>query len=91
MSSPAAPVRPGELAADHPEPLVLGGEPLPVRPGVLGSGCNGREGAVNGGGDASRGRSGLGPLRPLGIGLRVHTGCPRPFDHEGLIVARPRR
>jgi len=36
-------------------------------------------------------RSGLGPLRPLGIGLRVHTGCPRPFDDEGLIVAGPRR
>jgi hypothetical protein len=37
-------VRPGELAADHPEPLVLGGEPLPERPGMLCSSCNSRKG-----------------------------------------------
>jgi hypothetical protein len=29
----ATPARPGELTADHPVPLVLGGEPLPARPG----------------------------------------------------------
>jgi hypothetical protein len=38
------PVRPGELAADHPVPLVLGGEPLPARPGVLCASCNARKG-----------------------------------------------
>ena len=38
------PVRPGDLAADHPEPLVLGGEPLPREPGVLCSSCNARKG-----------------------------------------------
>ena len=37
-------LRPGELAADHSEPLVLGGEPLPAVPGVLCSGCNARKG-----------------------------------------------
>jgi hypothetical protein len=36
------PVRPGELAADRPVPLVLGGEPLPARPGVLCASCNAR-------------------------------------------------
>ena len=41
---PLHPVRPGELTADHPVPLVLGGEPLPARPGVLCSGCNARKG-----------------------------------------------
>ena len=40
----AHPVRPGELAADHPVPLVLGGEPLPARPGVLCASCNARKG-----------------------------------------------
>jgi hypothetical protein len=38
------PVRAGELAADHPVPLVLGGEPLPARPGVLCASCNARKG-----------------------------------------------
>jgi hypothetical protein len=38
------PVRPGELAADHLVPLVLGGEPLPARPGVLCASCNARKG-----------------------------------------------
>ena len=38
------PVRPGELTADHPVPLVLGGEPLPARPGVLCPSCNARKG-----------------------------------------------
>jgi hypothetical protein len=38
------PVRPGELAADHPVPLVLGGEPLPAQPGVLCASCNARKG-----------------------------------------------
>ena len=38
------PVRPGGLAADHPVPLVLGGEPLPARPGVLCASCNARKG-----------------------------------------------
>ena len=38
------PVRPGELAADHPVPLVLGGEPLPARSGVLCASCNARKG-----------------------------------------------
>jgi hypothetical protein len=38
------PVRPGELAADHPVPLVLGGEPLPARPDVLCASCNARKG-----------------------------------------------
>ena len=38
------PVRPGELAADHPVPLVLGGEPPPKRPGVLCASCNARKG-----------------------------------------------
>jgi len=38
------PVRPGDLAADHPEPLALGGEPLPAHPGVLCSSCNARKG-----------------------------------------------
>jgi hypothetical protein len=33
-----------DLAADHPLPLVLGGEPLPAQPGVLCSGCNARKG-----------------------------------------------
>jgi hypothetical protein len=33
-------VRPGELAAEHPVPLVLGGEPLPAHPDVLCSSCN---------------------------------------------------
>jgi hypothetical protein len=37
-------VRPGDLAADHPEPLVLGGEALPARPGVLCASCNARKG-----------------------------------------------
>jgi hypothetical protein len=37
-------VRPGELAADHPEALVLGGEPLPAQPGVLCLSCNARKG-----------------------------------------------
>ena len=37
-------VRPGELAADHPVPLVLGGEPLPAQPGVLCASCNARKG-----------------------------------------------
>ena len=37
-------VRPGEFAADHPDPLVLGGEPLPAHPGVLCSSCNARNG-----------------------------------------------
>jgi hypothetical protein len=37
-------VRPGDLAADHPEPLVLGGEPLAAEPGVLCSSCNARKG-----------------------------------------------
>lgn len=32
-------MRPGEPASDHPVPLVLGGEPLPVRPAVLCAGC----------------------------------------------------
>ena len=41
---PAHPVRSGDLAADHPEPLVLGGEPLPAHPGVLCSSCNARKG-----------------------------------------------
>jgi len=36
--------RPGELAADHPVPLILGGEPLPARPGVLCASCNARKG-----------------------------------------------
>ena len=34
----------GEFAADHPEPLVLGGEPLPRQPGVPCSSCNARKG-----------------------------------------------
>ena len=38
------PLRSGQLAADHPEPLVLGGEPLPARPGVLCASCNARKG-----------------------------------------------
>jgi hypothetical protein len=38
------PVRPGELAADHPVPLVLGGDPLPARPGVLCASCTARKG-----------------------------------------------
>ena len=38
------PVRPGELTADHAVPLVLGGEPLPLRPGVLCASCNARKG-----------------------------------------------
>jgi hypothetical protein len=41
---PPHPVRPGDLAADHPEPLVLGGELLPARPGVLCPSCNARKG-----------------------------------------------
>ena len=41
---PPHPVGPGELAADHPVPLVLGGEPLPARPGVLCASCNARKG-----------------------------------------------
>ena len=41
---PAHPLRPGELAADHPDPLVLGGEPLPIQPGVLCPSCNARKG-----------------------------------------------
>ena len=40
----AHPVKPGDLAADHRVPLVLGGEPLPARPGVLCGGCNARKG-----------------------------------------------
>jgi hypothetical protein len=34
----------GDLAADHPVPLVLGREPLPARPGVLCASCNARKG-----------------------------------------------
>ena len=41
---PAHAVQPGELAADHPEPLVLGGEPRPAQPGVICSSCNARKG-----------------------------------------------
>jgi hypothetical protein len=41
---PAHPVRPGQLAADHPVPLVLGGEPLPGRLGALCASCNARKG-----------------------------------------------
>jgi hypothetical protein len=37
-------VRPNKLAADHPEPPILGGEPLPARPGVLCASCNARKG-----------------------------------------------
>ena len=33
-----------DLAADYPVPLVLGGEPLSTRQGVLCSGCNARKG-----------------------------------------------
>ena len=40
----AHPVRSGDPAADHPEPLVLGGEPLPAQPGVPCAGCNARKG-----------------------------------------------
>jgi hypothetical protein len=36
--------RSGSLAADHPVPLVLGGEPLPAHPGVLCASCNARKG-----------------------------------------------
>jgi hypothetical protein len=38
------PVRPGELAADHPVPLVLGGELLPARPDVLCASCKRSQG-----------------------------------------------
>jgi hypothetical protein len=38
------PLRPGEPTADHPVPLVLGGEPLPARPGELCASCNARKG-----------------------------------------------
>jgi len=37
-------VKPGRLAADHPDPLALGGAPLPRQPGVLCSSCNARKG-----------------------------------------------
>jgi hypothetical protein len=40
----AAPGAPGELAADHLVPLVLGGEPLPAQPGGFCLGCNARKG-----------------------------------------------
>jgi len=32
------------LAADHPVPLVLGGEPLPAQLGVMCASCNARKG-----------------------------------------------
>lgn len=37
-------VKPRQLAADHPVPLALGGEPLPVNAGVLCRSCNARKG-----------------------------------------------
>jgi hypothetical protein len=36
-------VKPAEIAADDPVPLVLSGEPLPAQPGVLCSACNARK------------------------------------------------
>jgi|GEM_PF-3473102 len=34
----------GGLACDHPDPLALGGDPLPRQPGVLCPSCNARKG-----------------------------------------------
>ena len=51
LHGPSYPVPLGELAADHPVPLVLGGEPLPARPDVLCSSCKRGRGSVSGGGE----------------------------------------
>ena len=50
------PVRPGELAADHPVPLVLGGATLPARPGVLCASCNALKGLSDGAAASQRRR-----------------------------------
>jgi hypothetical protein len=59
-------VRPGDLAADHPEPIVLGGEPPPERPGVLFSSCNARMGLSQ---RRRRDVPGTTPAVPGGLGM----------------------
>jgi hypothetical protein len=64
------PVRPGELAADHPVPLVLGGEPPPARPGVLCASCNARKGLSQRRRQGRSGRvTGAGPPRHRNVGV----------------------